>query len=217
MVGGGGGAGGGGGRGGGGGGRGGGGPRGGGGDRPRRRDRRRGEEDNGPEFIEKVVFINRVAKVQKGGRRFSFTAVVVIGDGDGRVGYGMGRANEVPEAIRKGGVIARRAMTRVPRREGTVVHETLAQFKSSKIVIRPASPGTGIIAGGAVRAVMEAAGVKDVLTKSLGSNTPINVVRATVEALQAMQPPAQAVARREALREQADQEAAAAAARAAAG
>ncbi|MEE8422710.1 MAG: 30S ribosomal protein S5 [Dehalococcoidia bacterium] len=183
----------------------------------RRRDRRRGEEDEGPEFIEKVVFINRVAKVVKGGRRFSFTAVVVIGDGEGRVGYGMGRANEVPEAIRKGGVIARRAMVRISLREGTVVHETVAKFKSSKIVIRPASPGTGIIAGGPVRAVMEAAGVRDVLTKSLGSNTPINVVRATIEALEAMRPPEQVVAKRAALREQADQEAAAAAARATAG
>jgi small subunit ribosomal protein S5 len=176
----------------------------------RRRDRRRGEEDDGPEFIEKVVFINRVAKVVKGGRRFSFTAVVVIGDGDGRVGYGMGRANEVPEAIRKGGVIARRAMIKIQLREGTVVHEALAKFKSSKIVIRPASPGTGIIAGGAVRAVMEAVGVRDVLTKSLGSNTPINVVRATIEALQAMRVPEDVVARRMALRQQADQAAAAA-------
>ena len=176
----------------------------------RRRDRRRGEEDDGPEFIEKVVFINRVAKVVKGGRRFSFTAVVVIGDGDGRVGYGMGRANEVPEAIRKGGVIARRAMVKIELREGTVVHEALAKFKASKIVIRPASPGTGIIAGGAVRAVMEAVGVRDVLTKSLGSNTPINVVRATIEALQAMRNPADVVAKRMALRQQADQAAAAA-------
>ena len=175
----------------------------------RRRDRRRGEEDDGPEFIEKVVFINRVAKVVKGGRRFSFTAVVVIGDGNGRVGYGMGRANEVPEAIRKGGVIARRSMIQIKRHEGTVVHETIAKFKASRIVIRPASPGTGIIAGGAVRAVMEAAGVRDVLTKSLGSNTPINVVRATVEALQAMRSPKEVVARRLALRDQAAQAAAA--------
>ena len=178
----------------------------------KRRDRRRGEEDDGPEFIEKVVFINRVVKVVKGGRRFSFTAVVVIGDGNGRVGYGMGRANEVPEAIRKGGVIARRSMIQIKRNEGTVVHETIAKFKASRIVIRPASPGTGIIAGGAVRAVMEAAGVRDVLTKSLGSNTPINVVRATVEALQAMRSPKEVVARRLALRDQAAQAAQAAAA-----
>ena len=114
----------------------------------KRRDRRRGEEDDGPELIEKVVFINRVAKVVKGGRRFSFTAVVVIGDGNGRVGYGMGRANEVPEAIRKGGVIARRSMVSGRLREGTVVHETIAKFKASKIVIRPAPPGTRHIPGG---------------------------------------------------------------------
>jgi small subunit ribosomal protein S5 len=163
----------------------------------KRRDRRRGEEDDGPEFIEKVVFINRVSKVVKGGRRFSFTAVVVIGDGNG-----------VPEAIRKGGVIARRAMINVKLREGTVVHEALAKFKSSKVVIRPASPGTGIIAGGAVRAVMEAVGVRDVLTKSLGSNTPINVVRATIEALESMRLPEDVVARRHALRDQAEQAAA---------
>ncbi len=172
-------------------------------DRGPRRDRRRGEEDEGPEFIEKVVFINRVAKVVKGGRRFSFTAIVVIGDGNGRVGFGMGRANEVPEAIRKGGVIARRSMIRVPMREGTVVHEALAKFKSSKIVIRPASPGTGVIAGAAVRAVMEAAGVRDVLTKSLGSNTPVNVVRATIDALAALRRPEEVVAQRAALRDQA--------------
>jgi small subunit ribosomal protein S5 len=177
-------------------------------DRGRRRDRRRGEEDEGPEFIEKVVFINRVAKVVKGGRRFSFTAIVVVGDGNGRVGFGMGRANEVPEAIRKGGVIARRSMIRVLMREGTVVHETLARFKASKIVIRPASPGTGIIAGGAVRAVMEAAGVRDVLTKSLGSNTPVNVVRATVEALAALRNPEEVTARRAALKEEAERAAA---------
>ncbi len=177
-------------------------------DRGPRRDRRRGEEDEGPEFIEKVVFINRVAKVVKGGRRFSFTAIVVVGDGNGRVGFGMGRANEVPEAIRKGGVIARRSMIRVLMREGTVVHETLARFKSSRIVIRPASAGTGIIAGGAVRAVMEAAGVRDVLTKSLGSNTPVNVVRATVEALAALRNPQEVTAQRAALKAEAERAAA---------
>ncbi len=171
--------------------------------RGQRRERRRGEEDEGPEYIEKVVFINRVAKVVKGGRRFSFTAVIVIGDGNGRVGFGMGRANEVPEAIRKGGVIARRSMIRVPMREGTLVHETMATFKSSKIMIRPASPGTGVIAGGAVRAVMEAAGVRDVLTKSLGSNTAVNVVRATIDALAALRYPEEVVAQRAALKEQA--------------
>lgn len=167
-------------------------------DRAPRRDRRR-EEEADSEFIEKVVFINRVAKVVKGGRRFSFTAIVVVGDGNGRVGFGMGRANEVPEAIRKGGVIARRSMIVVPMREGTIAHDTVSRFKASQVVMRPASPGTGLIAGGAVRAVMEAAGVKDVLTKSLGSSNPVNVVRATLDGLQALRQPGEVVAARRAL------------------
>ena len=165
-------------------------------DRPRR-DRRREEEDS--EFIEKVVFINRVAKVVKGGRRFSFTAIVVVGDGAGKVGFGMGRANEVPEAIRKGGVIARRSMITVPMHEGTIAHDTVSHFKASKVVMRPASTGTGLIAGGAVRAVMEAAGVKDVLTKSLGSSNPVNVVRATLAGLESLRHPAEVVAARRAM------------------
>jgi small subunit ribosomal protein S5 len=173
---------------GGGGGRGGRGPR---GDQNRgpRRDRRRGEEDDGPEFIEKVVYINRVAKVVKGGRRFGFTAIVVVGDGNGRVGFGMGRANEVPEAIRKGGQIARRSMFRVPMKDGTIAHDTIAHFKATRVLMRPAAPGTGMIAGGAVRAVMEAAGVTDVLTKTYGSRNAVNVVRATVDGLKAMRQP----------------------------
>lgn len=173
-----------------------GGRRGGGGRGPRgdqnrgpRRDRRRGEEDDGPEFIEKVVYINRVAKVVKGGRRFSFTAIVVVGDGKGRVGFGMGRANEVPEAIRKGGVVARRTMFKVPMREGTIAHDTIAHFKATEVVMRPASAGTGMIAGGAVRAVMEAAGVTDVLTKTYGSRNAVNVVRATIDGLKSMRHP----------------------------
>ena len=154
-----------------------------------RRDRRRDSDPEGPDYIEKVVHINRVAKVVKGGRRFSFTAIVVVGDGQGRVGFGMGRANEVPEAIRKGGVIARRSMSAIALNQGTIAHETIAHFKASRVVMRPASPGTGIIAGGGVRAVLEAAGVTDVLTKSLGSNNPVNLVRATVEGLVALRHP----------------------------
>ncbi|MSQ36402.1 MAG: 30S ribosomal protein S5 [Dehalococcoidia bacterium] len=166
-------------------------------DRGPRRERRR-DDDESSEFIEKVVFINRVAKVVKGGRRFSFTAIVVVGDGAGKVGFGMGRANEVPEAIRKGGVIARRSMIQVPMRQGTIAHDIVSNFKASTIVMRPASAGTGLIAGGGVRAVMEAAGVKDVLTKSLGSNNPVNTVRATIEGLKMLRQPADVVAERRA-------------------
>jgi small subunit ribosomal protein S5 len=170
------------------------------GDRGPRRDRRR-DDDEQSDYIEKVVFINRVAKVVKGGRRFSFTAIVVVGDGAGRVGFGMGRANEVPEAIRKGGVIARRSMIQVPMRQGTgtIAHDTMSQFKASKVIMRPASTGTGLIAGGAVRAVMEAAGVTDVLTKSLGSNNPVNVVRATLDGLKALRQPEEVVRQRHAM------------------
>lgn len=145
------------------------------------------------------MHINRVAKVVKGGRRFSFTAIVVVGDGAGKVGVGMGRANEVPEAIRKGGVIARRAMAPVAMNGTTIAHDYVARFKSSQVVMRPASAGTGLIAGGAVRAVMEAAGISDVLTKSLGSNNPVNVARATVDGLMALRDPQETRRRRLAL------------------
>lgn len=176
-----------------------GGPGGPGGDR-NRRDRRR-DEDETPEFIEKVVFINRVAKVVKGGRRFSFTAIVVVGDGAGRVGFGMGRAAEVPEAIRKGGVIARRTMFKVQMRQGTgtLAHDLITEFKATRVIMHPAAAGTGLIAGGAVRAVMEAAGVTDVLTKTQGSTNPINVVNATVKGLRSLRDPKAARERRLAL------------------
>ena len=148
---------------------------------------------------EKVVFINRVSKVVKGGRRFSFSAVVVVGDGNGHVGAGMGKANEVPEAIRKGSAVARKSLIRVPMEKSTIAHPILARFGAAKVMMKPASPGTGVIAGGGVRAVMEAAGIKDVLTKSLGSANAINVVRATIQGLSELRDPKAVTARRKAL------------------
>ena len=155
------------------------------------RPRERTSRDGGSDLQDRVVEIRRVAKVVKGGRRFNFSALVVVGDGKGRVGIGLGKANTVPAAITKGQERAKREMFDVPMRNTTIPHEVLGKFESSSVMLKPASEGTGVIAGGGVRAVMELAGVRDVLTKALGSTTSVNLVQATVDGLKQLRTKAQ--------------------------
>ncbi len=170
------------------------------GDRRGSRDDRRGGRDSREaeknQYLERVVTINRVAKVVKGGRRFSFTALVVVGDGDGTVGVGYGKAKEVPAAIAKGVEEAKKNFFRVPRIQGTIPHPIQGEAAAGVVMLRPASPGTGVIAGGPVRAVLECAGIHDVLSKSLGSDNAINIVHAVVAALKGLERPEAVAARR---------------------
>ncbi len=154
------------------------------------------DNESQPEFEERVVFVNRCSKVVKGGRNFSFSAVVVVGNRDGLVGYGFGKANEVADAIRKGGEIARKSLVSVTMKDRTIPHEVTGACDGGQVLLRPASPGTGVIAGGGMRAVLEAAGVRDVLGKSLGSSNQLNVVKATFAALNQLKSSADILAMR---------------------